>query len=571
MVFSATLDFGLIPFYVFTAFIAYKEYTANSYHWATMFSNSELTQPIAKTAFILSLVNGGFHAICFAISVSLAIIFHHISQLPPDLNPLEDNLTARPHKRTRSELAEKHMSQSSVDTAEAPLISSPRTVPFMHTRAKSSEGGSSNYSDIVNEQRLSQGSVYRGHLSYGEPPRLPEIPSHLQGFRETQFLPQFSGQETANARMQSPSTLSHNSPVRELSPDMPNRSHCLSPESDNWVVYPSRSPSPLVVEKTHNENLARGPSSVYTGSEFSATSGGKDWLSSAQIYGGNVGEPIAEDIRGEYESIAMQEYYANDDDVHDLARHNGLYGSTEQDLGDQHIKIFQDHEDDHMDDAHDSLPFNPLQLNPPTPQPVLSEQQHASTPNSGRRVLSIIPNLTPTPTPPPSKPEMDSPTKKGRFYGDLEVNTGLTIPRTVSGNNKTSKGGMERKKSKLVKRKSQKSNAYGALRQDDVNSDNDGENTTPPTPPANPARTEGDRKGRVVSNSGADYARHNNNTEVGSGLSSYGSYIAGLGVGRRRDVSGKVAEEGRSGAKPNDPQPHTTPTRAAGWARFAGL
>lgn len=76
---------------------------------------------------------------------------------------------------------------------------------------------------------------------------------------------------------------------------------------------------------------------------------------------------------------------------------------------------------------------------------------------------------------------------------------------------------------------------------------------------------ESDRKGRVVSNSGADFGP---NVSGGSALS-YGNYIAGLGVGRRRDVSGKVAEEGRVGInKATDEKPTV---RAAGWARFAGL
>jgi hypothetical protein len=59
----------------------------------------------------------------------------------------------------------------------------------------------------------------------------------------------------------------------------------------------------------------------------------------------------------------------------------------------------------------------------------------------------------------------------------------------------------------------------------------------------------------------------------------YSEYITALGVGRRRDVSGKIAEEGRGGLvevtevpeAPATPEKKQGGTRAAGWARFAGL
>jgi hypothetical protein len=136
-----------------------------------------------------------------------------------------------------------------------------------------------------------------------------------------------------------------------------------------------------------------------------------------------------------------------------------------------------------------------------------------------------------------------------------------------------------RKPTKLTKKRNSKMSAYEALKKND----NDEENGyLSARMSASPHATESDRKGRVVSNSGADTARPGIAAGVGASLSSYGSYIAGLGVGRRRDVSGKVAEEGRSenlvdeqpGRNQNASHRQTTsssPTRAAGWARFAGL
>ncbi|KAG2012368.1 hypothetical protein GB937_007198 [Aspergillus fischeri] len=547
MVFAATLDLGLVPYYVFSAYIAYKQITNNAYHWSTLLSaDAGITDKIAHSTFILSIVNGSFHLISLCISVWLALIFRQISQLPPDLNPLEDNLTARPHKRNKSEINEKHLSQSTVASAtsmEEPLIGPARQVPFMHTRNQSSEDGSSRFS-VMNEKRRSQQSMY---CDTAVPP-VPPVPQHS-----------FLAQHDQQASVQSPLADSHNDHAQQVSRDLPDRAQCVSPDSDNWIVYPSRSPSPA--EAGLNENLARRePSSAYSQAEslISAGSSFKDWLTSAQRYELHLNEAISEDVRGEYESLAFHEHYANDEDIHDIPQVTRFYDNAEQDIGDHNINIFLDHNDRERQFSA-SLQVNPLALNPPTPQPVEDETDNAPHPST-RAPLTDIPNLAPNP--PASPPSPDSPEKKGRFYGELNTKPWLSVARSVSGQNDPDSHDLDRKRSKLVKRNSQKLNTYGSLKQHDAD-DLDVENEIPPVP-TDPAVADGDRKGRVVSNSGADIGRH----DFGSGSSlAYGNYIANLGVGRRRDVSGKIAEEGRGGVVTESPKP----IRAAGWARFAGL
>ncbi|KAF7125767.1 hypothetical protein CNMCM5793_002060 [Aspergillus hiratsukae] len=295
MVFAATLDLGLVPYYVFSAYIAYKRITNNAYHWSTLLSaDASITDKIAHSTFILSIVNGSFHLISLCISVWLAIIFRHISQLPPDLNPLEDNLTARPHKRNKSEISEKHLSRSTIASAtsmEDPLIGPARNVPFMHTRNKSSEDASSRFS-VINEKRRSQQSMYSDTAVPPIPPvPVPPVPQHS-----------FLADHDQRASAQSPLADAHKDQTRQVSRDLPDRTQCVSPDSDNWIVYPSRSPSP--VEAGLNENLARRePSSAYSQTEslISAGSSFKDWLTSAQRYERYVNEPISEDVRGEYD------------------------------------------------------------------------------------------------------------------------------------------------------------------------------------------------------------------------------------------------------------------------------
>ncbi|KAE8350622.1 hypothetical protein BDV28DRAFT_138733 [Aspergillus coremiiformis] len=559
MLFSGTFDLGLIPFYVFAAYLGFNQYTDNAYHWSTLLgSDFEITTKIAQATFLLSVINGALHAISLGISIFLGLIFRKISRLPPDRNPLEDNLTARSHKRNKSEIAEKHASGSSLDSdmSGETLIGAPRTMSFFDTRAKPSARGSNNFSLSSRENRLSEMTMGYDH---DEVP-IPQMPFAKQA-DTTEHMYQLPDQD-GDIFTRPTTRISYGAPVREPSPEVPSRSQCVSPASENWIVYPSRSASP--VEEGQNENLLdREPSSVYsrnTNTPASANSGPLEWLNNQRL-GWDTEETIREDVRGEYESVPVQEYYGNDDEHHSPPQENGLYDDIEQDIGDHPIHIFQDHEE--RRESSDSLRVNPLTLNPPASRPTFGETPNDTIPG-GRMILADIPNLSPNPsgTPPP----VDSPEKNGRFYGELEGKTGLKIPRNVSGRDEDTRS-LGRKKSKLLKRRSQKMNSYDSLKQhDDAFPDyEDGLAVAPQSPRA----TDRDRQGRVVSNSGADIGL---NTDNGSSLS-YGNYIVGLGVARRRDVSGKIAEEGRSGMDMDkDKATGDKPAmRAAGWARFAGL
>ncbi|KAL4918251.1 hypothetical protein BDW62DRAFT_70088 [Aspergillus aurantiobrunneus] len=540
MLFASTLDLGLVPFYTFAAYLGYKEFNSDTYSWQTLLSpDANVIITIAKATFYLSVVNGGFHLVSLGISAFLFIIFRQITRLPPDLNPLEDNLTARPHKRTKSEIAEKHASNSTFDSNHSvaePLISAPRTIPFTLTRAKSSEGNSLHPPVDTTKQR--------GHSQTS----IPQMPfqDHGNALEETYEIPLHDRDFEARPTSSIPSS----TPMRQPSPEVPTRSQCVSPASDNWVAYSSRSVS--LAEDAKNEGPGpREVSSVYSRAETSrSVSGVVDWMGLAQKYGWDIGETISEDVRGEYESLAMHEYYENEDDNHNV-RKNGLYDhdeNDEHDIGDHRIDIYQDHGDSDEEYASNTLKVNPLGLNPPTPQPVLDSNNEPRTPS--RMVLGDIPNLSPTPT--HKVPPLERPEKDGYFYGELDNKT------TPGYDTKASK------KTKLVKHKTDKHSSYGPLKQrDEDTAEKDHETPSP----VDLTVSERDRKGRVVSNSGADFGRR-----VGQGSElSYGNYIAGLGVGRRRDVSGKMAEEGRGGIdSPKSGNTKSTP-RAAGWARFAGL
>lgn len=142
MLFAAMIDAGLIPFLVFTALISHTQSIEPNNapgHWSTLFASDQATTSIVFATFITSVITGTLHLVTLALSIYLGVIFRKISRLPPDMNPLEDNLTSR-HKRNKSSLLDNRMSQVSTPTdrlqvsnAEDPLMAAP-TVPFMQTR-----------------------------------------------------------------------------------------------------------------------------------------------------------------------------------------------------------------------------------------------------------------------------------------------------------------------------------------------------------------------------------------------------------------------------------------------------
>lgn len=551
--FASTLDLGLIPFYVFTAYIAHREYTEDAYHWGNLFGFSAVTTPIAEATFICALANAGLHVISLALSIFLAVTFRKISRLPPDMNPLEDNLTARPKSsREQTNVNEKHMSSSTLNSnLEDPPIGPPRSVPFMHTRGQSMGVDSHRESaELMDEKRQSQVPVQLPQL----PPSGPSGPDMLFHQRDDQpydMASQTPAPEYRNVVKQLPDFVEPSTHERHLTSRSAERLNTVSPLSDNWAAYSDRSPSPMSdVQNQNGQNgtILRHSSSVYsrrtdaTGASTGSGYGYRDLFAYGQRSAPSIGSVIHEDTRGEYASLAMHEFYGNDEDI----------DNNEQDLGDQRFNIAPDpaeHDHDIDDEPSNRLPFNPLMLNPPTPQPAIPEQPEDTDPVR-RSALGDNPNLSNNQKAHVFVPHDDpgSPPTKSHFRGDGHEQ-------------------LTRKPAMLSRKRSKKLSAYQSLKKDD--SDDEGA-----------GMAEGDRKGRVVSNSGADAPRTGLVSGVGASLSSYGSYIAGLGVGRRRDVSGKVAEEGRGGKEPEarpSPSPRQNqkqgpePIRAAGWARFAGL
>lgn len=292
MLFAAIIDVGLIPFFVFTALMSRTEYIEPvnvTGHWSTLFGSDEATTKITFSTFLISVVSGSLHVVSLIISIYLGVVFRKISRLPPDMNPLEDNLTSR-HKRNKSSLLDDHrMSQATTATssskrgskADDPLISPPRTVPFMHTRNESHEsiarGPAFRDSPRVSRTNLStslydqcpQHSTFQSNIKDSlydqqspQPPSRSQIqrqyddplpPSHsVHPNFQPIFLDENSSQQASPTEIKRSPTKSSSiysgSTTTTITDDRPSsprpRSTVSTLADSNWITHPSPSPSP---------------------------------------------------------------------------------------------------------------------------------------------------------------------------------------------------------------------------------------------------------------------------------------------------------------------------------------
>lgn len=163
------MDTCLIPLYVYVTLaiannrtLPVPEYQASGnivpgdWRFTSVFSTQKATDLLLFCIFIGAPILAGLHLICCGMDIYLIMTFRHISKLPPDMNPLEDNLTRRErkHKYKDSDIindltdAEKkrlaHISGSTLSVGNQSRLSvnsksdnGDRTVPFNHSRTGS--------------------------------------------------------------------------------------------------------------------------------------------------------------------------------------------------------------------------------------------------------------------------------------------------------------------------------------------------------------------------------------------------------------------------------------------------
>ncbi|KAK8105941.1 hypothetical protein PG999_009300 [Apiospora kogelbergensis] len=219
--FSAFTDLAVLPLYTFGGMAVVNHGT----EWANLIGKDELSGYFVAAAYYTLIVSGGLHVVSLSISLWLGLMFRRISNMPPDMNPLEDHLTAR-HKRNKSSIATSYMSENA-KRLSTPLedhrrsgapyandLSRPPSIPFMHTRSNSQDSMASmkrdSYVDLPSRQyQIVPGNSPRNSVaSAGDPRRLskPPGPSHRGSYTEIPL------QDTSANRMSRPESDAPESP-----------------------------------------------------------------------------------------------------------------------------------------------------------------------------------------------------------------------------------------------------------------------------------------------------------------------------------------------------------------------
>lgn len=178
--FAGITDLAILPFYAFGAITV----TRDGGEWDTILADKALLPAFTQAEYYALLSAAGLHAVSLGISLYLALMFKRITNMPPDMNPLESNLTSRAtHKRNKSSMASSYTSESG-KRLSAPLeehrrsgapyedLSRPPSVPFMHTRSGSQDS-------FTSSKRDSRSDLPSRHymITPGNSPRNSTVPT----------------------------------------------------------------------------------------------------------------------------------------------------------------------------------------------------------------------------------------------------------------------------------------------------------------------------------------------------------------------------------------------------------
>ncbi|KIV98181.1 hypothetical protein PV10_01859 [Exophiala mesophila] len=521
MIFAALMDTGLIPFFSYSAWMAHADYTKNEYGWSTLFNNSKSSYKIILAFFIVSAVEASLVALSLILGIYLAAMFKKIARMPPDMNPLEPNLTSR-HKRNKSEgVTEKNMKASGLVAMRASDTANLKRVPYIHTRTDSVDSVTLYGNDSARTSR----AEFRKDLTDNE----------KDPWR-------FSANNVSPSR-----------PGSAISPSPNSRSIGLGLDSRS-----DRAASPL------KETPSKASS----------------WLSYLDFEGvpTDLSPEANQQLDSEVRPISPLSNFSRDPSIDRRAneRENWYQG------GDRTAQGYHSVDNASRLDVnpglgvsfHDPSPKKriqePLGMNPPTPyDPNFPNENAAVTPTKERHFSYDMDRevLNDTEANNRGRPVQTSrPSSfvgsggKSRFYGDLRSSMGsINNPFGGEAKKKSTLGVVHQantyERTKTMQTESDYSDNFEIYDSDDDDNSQLRANIASFQPASIPNKTQWSNARQLSDSTGHDLT------------SSYAGLGAefGQGMGRRREVSGKVAEEGRAGS--------VSPSRngAAGWERFKGL
>ncbi len=603
MLFTAMIDTGLLPFLAFASYLSYLDWTQNRYGWSTLFNDTEISYKIIFAFFILSCTLAGLTLLSLIMDIYLATIFRKIAKMPPDMNPLEPNLTSRhgqQHKRNKStmDVTAKHMSGSTL-AAKRDSAMSGRRVPYLHARTDSADSVTLYGNESARNSRVEMRKCFNENKN--DPYQVSNNDSRVT---LAPTRPSSAINPAENTR--SPGTGLDHRPARS-SGLVNSRSPDRSPERpSSWLSYMDYEGVPTDLSDSANEQLDQDLRPLSPVSALSSRGPSMEQVRQIQErenwYPGsarnsNVHLPTAHNATTLNNSLPT---------AHNATTVNAstLNLSTNSNLSAPDLRHLQ------------KRSREPLGMNPPTPTTLQHQYQDENgsvhTPahtaygalDPGREALTATNGNAQR----PSRPSSFTSTSfvgsgdKSRFYGDLRASIGsiggeqrvgkeadTDVVEIYNHNNDSGSDGYDRTRTmqstsdysanfEVYASDSEDERAVSELNVQHLRMQNRSPNQYSPskngvlnvdTHHARPAatHTESWNVVRQVSNS--------------TGYNLHGGY-AGLGsefgvMARRREVSGKVAEEGRSPmgrageVREVTPQKKGLGVSAGGWARFKGL
>lgn len=519
--FALVLDAGFIPFFVFTVLMAKRNsdmVAGTEGRWRTMFPTDGETNKVLKTTWLTAIALSGLHLLSMSLDLYLLVVFRKISNLPPDMNPLEDNLTSR----RKSKHKHKNSSMSAITQ-----------------------------STTENEKRFSEQSTVTGERNSQAVPLLDkDIPSpnksqiafmHTRTNSETTYsahTPQSARQSKERFSMYSqPQT------TRQSRKELNTRDDLL--RRDDVDDDESLAQRKLMLAKQANiKRHSRAESYVTSSSRQDFYTPPGTAHSGKQEPGGDLSLQ-----RNSRETLQNDNWFVHPDGDEPDANHHpasppkpSLFTSHSSN-GYKTLSPYDDMSDE--EEVGPNVP-QPLRMNPPSPQPPLNAYRSSDSPTQcGLQRTYTTTSVSTDGT--FDRPHSRSGTPKSRYYGDLQAATqgvkfGASSPSTsptkssyrnhepaapnqlpsatrqyaVNAARPTTAGSIVANSPFTLNKKS-----YTSVRR---------------TGEANFTAVQAESP-RVVSRSGVDY------------MNPYEFDDSDLGTpGRRREVSGKIAEEGRGGA-----------------------
>ena len=633
MLFAAMVDTGLLPFLAFASYLSYLDWKQNRYGWSTLFNDNLMSYKIIFAFFILSCTLAGVTLISLIVDIYLATIFRKIAKLPPDMNPLEPNLTSRhgqQHKRNKStmDVTAKHMSGSTL-AAKRESAMSGRRVPYLHARTDSADSVTLYGNESARNSRI---EMRKGFNEHKNDPYLQSKNNSRVTLAPTR--PSSAVNPAENTR--SPGTGLDHRPAR--SSGLANsRSPDRSPERpSSWLSYLDYEGVPTDLSEEANQQLNQDVRALSPVSALSSRG------------------PSLDHPRQMQERENWYHGSARNSNTHLPTAHNATtFSASNIHLPTAHDTTNPNYSNAHLPTAHNATTLNastldltngnlappefqhlkkrsrePLGMNPPTPtntQPQYQDENgsvytpaHAAygALDPGREVLTPTNGNAQRPSRPSSlhSTSFVGSGDKSRFYGDLRASIGSIgaeqrVGKEADSNiveicsdSSTDSDDYDRTKTmqstsdysanfEVYASDSDDEGAVSELNVQHLRMQNGNANRysppkhgnrnqySPPSPIRVDTNTHDARPAAMHTESWNVVRQVSNST----GYNLHGGY-AGLGtefgvMARRREVSGKVAEEGRSpmGRGRVEEVQETTPQKkglgasAGGWARFKGL